>query len=528
MMSIKKRLLTRRQLLQYASAFAAQSFFSASQVIAESTKKISDYPFKLGVASGDPSSEGFVLWTRLIAEIYDSQSLPEKNISVKWQVSDTENMRKIIQSGTVQAKPGNAHSVHVDVYGLQADREYYYRFICNDEESPIGRARTLPLKNARVDHFKFAFASCQDISNGYFAAYRDMVKQDPNLIIHTGDYIYESIYKDGTRRIPVANAISLDDYRNLYSRYRLDAHLQAAHASCPWLSIWDDHEVENDWGGQYSESIEDQQIFLNRKIAAFKAYYEHMPLRLYSRFSKDNAKDNARIYQRTNIGDLIEFNLLDCRQFRDPPPCKDEHGNVINYTSLCNEATSTSRSMLGDEQEAWLLRGYGTSGARWNTLVQTAPMGPFDFEKGKGTTYKMDGWDGYGATRQRILDHIVENKITNPVAIGGEIHAFYSGVVRHDPFSADSPSVLSELITTSVTSGGGGDERYRNTLDLFNENTFARFFENRLRGYMLCDVNDKEWQTRMQVVKNVNDPNSSVDTLNTLTISDGVVDISVS
>lgn len=519
----RNRLLTRRQLLHYASVLAAQSFFNVPQAIAKSAKGMTDYPFKLGIASGDPSSEGFVLWTRLVADIYDAESLPASNIPVVWQVSDSENMKTVIQSGTVHAKPDNAHSVHVEVYGLKPDREYFYRFICGGEDSPIGRTRTLPLLGANITQFKFAFASCQDISNGYFAAYRDMLKQDPKLIIHTGDYIYESIYKDGVRRIPVANALTLSDYRNLYSRYRLDSHLQAAHAACPWLSIWDDHEVENDWGGHYSESIRDQELFLQWKIAAFKAYYEHMPLRLYSRYTRGS----ARIYQRTQVGNLLEFNLLDCRQFRDPPPCRDDKGQVINYTPLCDEAKSTSRSMLGEEQEAWLLRGYGTSGASWNTLVQTAPIGPFDFKKGEGTIYKMDGWDGYVSTRQRIIDHIDKNKVRNPVAIGGEIHAFYAGVINKDPFDGDSPAVLSELISTSISSGGG-DQRYQQTNEQFSENTFARFFENRFRGYMLCEVNHKEWNSTMRVVDNVNDPASSVNTLNTLTIKDGIVDVNVS
>ena len=287
--------------------------------------------------------------------------------------------------------------------------------------------------------------------------------------------------------------MTLDDYRLLHACYKLDPHLQEAHAAAPWLLIWDDHEVENDWGGSYSESIPDPEKFLRRKTAAIKTYYEHMPLRLSAKLRRGR----SRIHQRTVIGDLIEFNLLDCRQYRDRPPCLDETGRAPLQISRCAEALSHDRSMLGREQEDWLRRGFGSSGTKWNTLVQTTYMAPFDYVKGADTGYKTDGWDGYAASRQRILDMIVNKRTDNPVSIGGEIHAFYSGVVNANAFDLDSPPVLSELVCTSISSGGGADERYHETLDLFSENPFARFFENRVRGYALCNVNQQRWHTRV-------------------------------
>ena len=492
------------------------------QALASQSMKFADYPFKLGVASGDPDPEGFVLWTRLAPEPYNPDSLPPQSIPVVWQVAEDEKMHKVVQSGTSLAHAEHAHSVHVEVHGLRPDREYFYCFIAGREKSQTGRTRTLPVIGKRLQDFRFAFASCQDFTNGYFAAYHDMIRHDPRLIVHTGDYIYESIYKEGVRRIPVPVAMTLDDYRLLHACYKLDPHLQDAHAAAPWLLIWDDHEVENDWGGGYSESISDPEKFLRRKTAAIKAYCEHLPLRLSIR----RQPGGLRIYQRTVIGDLLELNLLDCRQYRDQPPCLDETGRAPLQIKSCEEALSGERSMVGREQEDWLSRGFGDSGAKWNTLVQATYMAPFDYVKGEDSVYKTDGWDGYAASRQRILDMIVNKRIKNPVSIGGEIHAFYAGIANARAFDFDSPPALSEMVCTSISSGGGGDKRYRETLDLFAENPFARYFENRLRGYALCNVNHKRWHTAFRVIEDVQDPASPGSTLEELIIEAGKVEIS--
>ena len=522
-MSFRKSRFSRRQLLEYASMLAVGSFFCpVRQTYANRAINFTDYPFKLGVASGDPVSEGIVLWTRLAPDPYDLIALPQQSIPVAWQVAEDEKMRKVVQSGTSFAHAEHAHSVHVEVHGLKPDREYFYCFIAGKEKSPVGRTRTLPLMGKRLQDFRFAFASCQDFTNGYFAAYHDMVRQDPQLIVHTGDYIYESIYKDGVRRIPVPVAITLDDYRLLHACYKLDPHLQEAHAAAPWLLIWDDHEVENDWGGNYSESISDPEKFLRRKTAAIKAYCEHLPLRLSIR----RQPGGLRIYQRTVIGDLLELNLLDCRQYRDQPPCLDETGRAPLQIKSCEEALSDERSMVGREQEEWLSRGFGDSGAKWNTLVQPTYMAPFDYVKGEDSVYKTDGWDGYAASRQRILDMIVNKHIENPVSIGGEIHAFYAGVVNADAFDFYSPPALSEVLCTSISSGGGGDQRYTGTLDLFSENPFARFFENRVRGYALCNVNHRRWHTALRAIEDVQDPTSPGSTLKELVIEAGKVEVS--
>ena len=514
--------ISRRKLLIQASALAASSFVQPVVNASPNGKiKFSDYPFKLGVASGDPVTDGFVLWTKLSTAPLEIGSIPPVSIPVRWEISTDRKFNKIAQAGTALAHPEHGHSVHVEVSGLPADDSYFYRFIAGGVVSDIGRSRTLPIIGMHLDSFKFAFASCQDISNGYFSAYRDMVEQEPSLVIHTGDYIYEGVYRDGGRRIPVPEAISLEDYRLLYARYKMDPDLQSAHANIPWIMVWDDHEVENDWGGQFSESTNDPKEFLKRKTAAMKAYYEHLPLRLSSRLRRGE----SRIYKRTLIGNLVEFNLLDCRQYRDTPPCRKD-GIVPNFIdSSCVEALADERSMLGSKQERWLRRGFGHQGVKWNTLVQTAYMAPFDYIEGTTKGFKTDGWDGYAASRQRILDLISDKKIKNPVAIGGEIHASYAGVVNQKAFDFESPAVLSELICTSISSGGGGDERYNKTMGLFEENPFARYFENRMRGYTMCHIDHDKWVSSLRVSSNVRDPKATFSTHQDLVIENGVVDI---
>jgi alkaline phosphatase D len=492
-----------------------------SRVAAQATPKFLNYPFRLGVASGDPLADGVVLWTRLAPDPYDLQSIVEPTVEVRWQVAKDEAMQNVVRSGASLAHREHAHSVHVEVDGLEPDREYFYRFEAGSEESPVGHTRTLPLAASHPDSFRFALASCQALTDGYYAAYRDLVEQSPRLVVHLGDYIYENDWYGGVRRIPVPEATTLSEYRELHARYKLDPDLQAAHAATPWVSIWDDHEVDNDWGGTYNEKDVDVEVFLERKKAAFKAYYEHLPLRLSSRLRGEE----MQIYRRILVGDLLELNLLDCRQYRDHPPCLDQVRAGPRYLKICDAARNPRLTLLGSDQEAWLTRGFGRAGATWNTLVQTTLMAPFDYLVGEEVGYDLDDWNSFNAPRQRILDLISQRRPSNPVILGANIHAFYAGVLHADPFDSASVPLATELISTSISASGGGEERYRQVNDQFAENPFARFFDNRQRGYLLCDLTHESWQTQLRVVADVRDPVSPASTLETLVIESGTVDI---
>jgi alkaline phosphatase D len=277
--------------------------------------KFSAYPFSLGVASGEPLPDSVVLWTRLAPDPLNGGGMPQQNVPVQWQIAADENMRHVVSSGTAIATPELAHSVHIDVRGLEPGRWYWYQFKVGNEVSPIGRTRTLPQPRARVNQLKFAFASCQEYQQGFYSAYKFMAEEDLDFVIHLGDYIYEGgVSPLGTvetnfggptivrivRQHNSPEIITLEDYRNRHALYKTDPDLQAAHAAFPWIVTWDDHEVDNNWADGIPEDDQTPEEFLARRVAAFQAYYEHMPLR---KFSFPEAA-SIKLFRRFTYGDL--------------------------------------------------------------------------------------------------------------------------------------------------------------------------------------------------------------------------------
>jgi phosphodiesterase/alkaline phosphatase D-like protein len=303
-------------------------------------------PFGLGVASGYPTATGVVLWTRLVG----AASLTPT--SVTWEVAGDESMRTIVRRGEASAEPEWAHSVHVEAQGLEPDRWYWYRFSAGDAQSPIGRTRTAPVASAQPARLRFGFASCQHYEQGYFNAYRHMVADDPDLMVFLGDYIYESHWgRDLVRSHASPEPYTLDDYRARYALYKSDPDLQAAHAACPWLMTWDDHEVDNDYADDRPEDGMEKAQFLERRAAAYRAYYEHMPL-------PDRMRPKGpdmRIYTTLDWGTLTRFYALDDRQYRSWHACPRQGrrggSNTVDIDQ-CAALSSPGRSMLGARRSA--------------------------------------------------------------------------------------------------------------------------------------------------------------------------------
>ena len=295
--------MDRRSFLQ---ALSALGLSQAIPVRAQSEKpRFAEDPFRLGVASGYPQSGGMVLWTRLVA------NLETAIVPVRWEIADDEAMRKVVARGTAEAHPAWAHSVHVEVSGLEPDRWYWYRFYAGDAASPVARTRTAPVPGAPVSRLRFAFASCQHYEQGWFTAYRHMAADDLDLVVFLGDYIYESSWgREHVRKHNAPEPYTLDDYRARYALYKGDADLQAAHRAFPWIVTWDDHEVDNDYANDRPEDGMPAAQFLLRRAAAYKAYYEHMPLPAAMR---PDGPD-MRIYTRLAWGSLANFYLLDDRR----------------------------------------------------------------------------------------------------------------------------------------------------------------------------------------------------------------------
>ena len=444
-------------------------------------------PFDLGVASGDPTANGVVLWTRLTPETGAG------NLRVTWEAAEDEQFRKIAKKGRTVATPGLGHSVHVEVNGLQPDRWYWYRFRIGPHESPVGRTRTMPSAGSLPEKFRFTFASCQHFEQGYFTAYQHMAEENPDLVVHLGDYIYEGPPRPNlVRRHNSPEIVTLSDYRNRYALYRSDEHLRRMHALAPWIVTWDDHELDNNYAGDIPEDKQTRAEFLERRANAYQAYYEHTPLRRASIPSGSR----MRLYRRVSFGGLAEFFVLDSRQYRTDQPCGD--GNK----EQCPAALDESATILGMDQERWLTGGLADSRARWNVLAQQVMVAKVDRKSGPGEQYSMDQWSGYEAARRRLTGFLGDRKPSNPVVLTGDIHTNWCNDLKAGGFGENDAVVASEFVGTSISSGGDGSDAPGDWESTLAENPHVKF-HNRRRGYVRCDVTPGQWRTDYRTVEYV-------------------------
>jgi alkaline phosphatase D len=339
-----------------------------------------DDPFTLGIASGDPLADGVVLWTRLAPDPLAGGGMARANVDVRWEVATDESMRRVVKRGKAVASPDFAHSVHAEVNGLEPDRWYWYRFDVGGAASAIGRTRTLPMRGAVKDRLRFAFASCQHYEQGYYVAHRHLADEPVDFVTFLGDYIYESNTANPVRTHGSGEPKSLEDYRTRYARYKTDGDLQAAHAACPWIVTFDDHEVDNNYVGLIAQDGVSEAEFSLRRAAAYRAYYEHMPLR---RASLPKGPDML-LYRSFDFGRLASFHVLDTRQYRSDQACGDGRKPV------CEEWGRAERTVMGERQERWLARGLTTGRAQWNVLAQQIMMVPFEVDPSPTEQYNMD------------------------------------------------------------------------------------------------------------------------------------------
>jgi alkaline phosphatase D len=500
---------SRRQLLIGMGALAGAAIVSPhSQLVAAPSPS----PFTLGVASGDPLPTSVVLWTRLAPDPLQGGGMSKRPVSVQWQVAADETMRRVVHHGTTMALPQWGHSVHVEVQGLEPARTYWYQFRVGDALSPIGRTRTAPRPDDRLSRLRFAFASCQHYEVGYYTAYRDMANIDLDFVIHLGDYIYENAGKPGRlRSYNSPECKTLDDYRNRYALYKTDPDLQAAHAAFPWIVTWDDHEVDNNYAALIPEDDQPLEAFRQRRIAAYQAYYEHMPLRRSS-LPKDIS---LQLYRRFRFGNLAEFSVLDTRQYRTDQPCQD------GFKPRCAEALATNATLLGEQQERWLFEGLSRSQARWNILAQQVMVASFDIDPRPGSElYNLDQWDGYVANRDRLFQVLQQQKVSNPVVITGDTHCSWVQDLKLDFRDPKSPTIGTEFVGTSISSSFGQESIARGMAALPG-NPHTKFFDGTYRGYVICEVTPEQWRTDFRAVANISDPNSPVSNLATFVIETG-------
>ncbi len=520
-----RRPLTRRGFVASAGAGLALIAAPATLRRAAAQSWRAD-PFSLGVASGAPRPDGFVLWTRLAPEpLLPDPARPGGmsggDVAVDYEIATDDAMHNVVRHGTAAAEAAFGYSVHLDVGGLQAGRPYWYRFLSANAISPIGRAMTLPAPGAAVEKLRFGFVSCAHYEHGYFSAYRHLTDENPDVAIFLGDYIYEFIEQRRPtvrRHSDGIDAATLPAYRNRYAQYKLDQDLQRLHAAVPSLVTWDDHEVQNDYADKWSQYFDDPEQFLLRRAAAYQAFYEHMPLRPIMSLPNGPV---MRVYDRFTFGDLIEISLLDGRQYRSREACyapPRKGGGHYETDTSCPERDAAGRSMLGFAQEAWLLSALTQSKAKWNVIAQDVLMAQLRKKQDGGDAFWTDAWDGYPASRSRLLKRISENKVSNPVVIGGDIHSFFANDLRLDFSDPGSPIVATEFVGTSVSSYPAP---YELIAPLMPDNPHVHFFESRKRGYVCVDLEPNKMTTRMRAVSDAHDPNAGISTLKTFVVEDG-------
>jgi alkaline phosphatase D len=478
------------------------------------------FPFALGIASGDPSPDGFVIWTRLAPDPLELHGgMVMEPMAVKWEVASDDRFGTIVASGEVSARPETAHSVHVEVAGLQPNRPYWYRFTAGGERSFSGRARTLPAAGTAMDKLKFGVVGCQNYEDGYFGAYNHLAREELDFVFHYGDYIYEwrgspssASYFTGRLQVPVRQhagqmLYDLADYRQRYAQYKTDTDLQRAHAAHSFFPTFDDHEVENNWVAGISGSGAPAEAFELRRAAALQAWYEHMPVRKANmpRFGSVNA------YRTARFGTLAEIQLLDTRQYRSDQACDD------GFKPLCEGVNDKTAQVLGAEQEAWLAKNLSRSQARWNCLGQQIMMMSLDRRRAANEDTRianMDSWASYEVPRQRMLGRMAG--LGNVIVLTGDEHQNFVGDLVHN-----DKVVGTEIVATSISSGGDGSDLRFGSEQMMRNNPELKFLNDQ-RGYVVCEVTPDAWLSHFQVVDKVSTARNTMTRRATAEVAHGV------
>ncbi len=474
--------------------------------------RVSDDPFTLGVASGDPLPDSVLIWTRLAPEPFaEDGGLGQQRVVVSWEVALDEWFAIVEQQGTATAHPEYAHSVHVDVKGLMPGSHYYYRFRVGSWISPVGRTRTAPTAGTDTAGMRLAAVACQAYQDGYYTALQHVAQEDVDVVFHLGDYLYEypvdsaggaRRYTD--RKLPdVFNreTTTLADYRLRYALYKSDPDLLAAHARHPFLVTWDDHETENNYAGAFDENGTPQEQFLVRRAAAYRAYWENQPLRA----EQLPQGPDARLYRRLTWGSLAQFDILDTRQYRSDQAYDDRPH------APGSESDDPARTLTGAEQERWLLDGWRNSGALWHVMPQQVCFSQRKFDLTSPARVSMDAWDGYRASRDRVMAGAKAAGIDNWMVLTGDVHVGYAFDIKEDFDDPQSKTVGTEFTCTSIASGGNGTRKPDNWDTYMKANPHMKHYDGR-RGYVRVELGRENAQVDFRTVSAVNAPGGTIST----------------
>jgi len=448
----------------------------------------SHYPFRHGIASGDPLADRVILWTRI------SPRKGAVSMAYRWLVASDSSLTNIVASGYGATDADRDFTVKIDVDGLQQNSTYFYCFEADGQWSDIGRTKTLP--EGSIDHLRIAYTSCSNYAKGLFNVYREIAKRpDLDIVLHLGDYIYEyaeleDCVRTGRINEPLRETRTLDDYRQRHACYKRDKDLQEVHRQHPFMVIWDDHEVANNaWVGgaeHHSDSVDGN--WRERLNGAVRAYLEWMPIR-----EPDSA--NPGIYRSFRFGDLVDLSMLDTRLA----------GRDAQATSY-EDRDRDDRTLLGYEQESWFysnLVAAQQQGVCWKLVGQQVMVAQLGTEN---IPINYDQWDGYPAARKRLFDTIKDNEVDNFVVLTGDIHSSWAMELYDDPFASTEGKPLGvEFVTPAVTSDGIANYARASVAAtsvsaLLPHLHFVDFY---YRGYVLLDITHERMQAEWWVVDNV-------------------------
>jgi alkaline phosphatase D len=481
---------------------------AASTVVPAPDVDLPADPFTLGVASGDASATAVILWTRLAPDPLDGGGMPADTVDIAYDVARDEEFTDVVLSEITSAPAQYGHSVHVAAE--IGPGWHYYRFRVGEYTSPVGRTRRAPGPDEATEPVRFASASCQNYEAGYYTAHSDIAAQQPDFVAFLGDYIYEGAggeigVGDAVRTHGSAEPTDLVGYRNRYGLYKSDPDLQAAHAACPWYVTWDDHEVENNYAGLIPQVVADTPTFEERRQQAYQVWWEHQPVAL----DPPDATGEFRIYRSFQWGSLLGITLLDGRQYRSDQACGDV---TLSTEPPCPETFDETRSMLGDEQEQWLIDTLTADTSTWSMIAQQTVFG--DVTLGDAVL-NYDQWDGYPASRNRIVDTLDPGR--NTVVLTGDIHFAGIGMMRQGGRGTGTP-VAVEFVATSISSGGIVDDSLTDIVTSIPDIVDVELVH---RGYTLHTVDESSWSADFRIVETVKEPGAPVTSYATFRVEAG-------
>ncbi|MFD3504805.1 alkaline phosphatase D family protein [Streptomyces sp. NPDC058676] len=488
---------------------SASASVGGSAATAGAGTSVSGTVFKLGVASGDPLPTAVVLWTRVLPANPGSSGILPPTVAVTWELASDSGFTTIVKSGTATASSSLGYSVHVDVTGLSPATDYWYRFKALSRTSRTGRTRTAPAAGSTPQKLRIALASCQNWAHGYFTAYQDMRDQKPDLVLFVGDYIYESpAYSTRVRRHEgTGSPVTLTEYRARHEQYNTDPDLQAMRAAAPFVVVFDDHEVEQDWAGDVANDpvTWPTDKFLARRAAAFQAFYEHMPIRA----AQKPSGPDVLMYRKLDFGTLARLHVLDTRQYRD------------DQATTADGATQSGRVIMGDTQRNWLVNSARSSGRQWNLVASQVMMAETDFLAGVGKEWAYDAWDGYQKERASLLAEFRD--VRNPVVLSGDRHRTIVSDLKLDFDDVNSPVVGAEFVGTSISSAGDEDLAAfaAEWAPKLADNPHWKMIDAR-RGYLLLDITAERIEAQLRTVSTVSTRNGTTTQAAIFRVEDGV------